>query len=121
MNNNPNTIDFIPRVYDKKASDSVLDRTFKEFGRKEEPVEKTIEQFFLDYEELYWLIPSEGETGSHQYLVEKSSQLYQPAKELEDIQPLLNEITLLRSQSIQDQKQIIELTQQVAELSATVK
>jgi len=111
-------LNFVPRVYE---SNNVLDRTFKEFGQKDVESEKTVEQFFLDYDDLYFLIPASGETGSHQYLIEQSSKLYSLTGSMDDIQPLLDEITLLRSQSLANQQTIIELSQKLAEISAANK
>lgn len=102
-------LEFTPRVYEKGMVNQVLDRSFKQFGQVNEETTKTVEQFFQDYEDLFYQIPVEGETGSHQYLIEKSSQLYNAGNEMEDIQPLLDEITNLRSQSVQDQSTILEL------------
>lgn len=110
-------ISFIPRVYEKDKASIVLDRTFQEFGQPAEEVqERTVDQFFADYEDLYFQIPIEGATGSHQYLVEKSSELYKAGESLVDIQPLLDEINLLRSQSINDQTTIVELRTKLAGL-----
>lgn len=114
-----NKIEFIPRVYEKSNLDNVLDRAFKEFGQTTVESVKTVDQFFADYDDLYYQIPIEGTTGSHQYLVEKSSELYQVEDSLSDIQPLLDEITLLRSQSVVDQQTIIDLRTQLANTGAT--
>lgn len=116
-----NTVDFVPKVYKRKDVQSVLDRAFREFGQiEEEQGSKTsIEQFFRSYEDLYYLIPATGSVNSHQYLVEKSSELYTPEQAAVDIQPLLDEITLLRSQSVSDQQTIISLQTELANIRAS--
>lgn len=116
-----NTVDFVPKVYRRKDVQSVLDRAFREFGQiEEEQDSKTgIEQFFRSYEDLYYLIPATGSVNSHQYLVEKSSELYTPEQAAVDIQPLLDEITLLRSQSVSDQQTIISLQTELANIRAS--
>lgn len=116
-----NTVDFVPKVYKRKDVQSVLDRAFREFGQiEEEQDSKTgIEQFFRSYEDLYYLIPATGSVNSHQYLVEKSSELYTPEQAAVDIQPLLDEITLLRSQSVSDQQTIISLQTELANIRAS--
>ena len=90
-----NTVDFVPKVYKRKDVQSVLDRAFREFGQIEEEQDSktSIEQFFRSYEDLYYLIPATGSVNSHQYLVEKSSELYTPEQAAVDIQPLLDEIS----------------------------
>ena len=115
---NTNSVEFSSKVYSRAGLDTVLDRQFKEFGQTTVEATKTVEQFFADYEDLYYSIPIEGTTASHQYLVEKSSELYKASDPLADIQPLLDEITLLRSQSVADQQTIIELRAKIAEQGA---
>lgn len=116
-----NTVDFVPKVYKRKDVQSVLDRAFREFGQIEEEQDSktSIEQFFRSYEDLYYLIPATGSINSHQYLVEKSSELYTPEQAVADIQPLLDEITLLRSQSVSDQQTIISLQTELANIRAS--
>lgn len=102
-------------VYQKQQFDKTVDRSFKTFAQpNEEEVGPTVEQFFLDYEDLYYEIPPEGETNSHQYLIQKSSELVDFEKDTSDIQPLLDEIAQLRTQNLEYQQQIIELTGQIA-------
>ena len=107
-------VGFESKVYDRTEADFVLDRSFSQFGQREEVTEKTVEQFFIDYEDLYYQIPVEGEINSHEYLIRRSSELYKINDTLTDIQPLLDEITLLRSQSVADQQTIIDLRTQLA-------
>lgn len=115
-----NTIDFVPRVYSHKDIQSVVDRKFREFGQvEEEDLNTSVEQFFVDYSRLYYLIPITGSTNSHQFLIEKSSELYSPDQVSLDIQPLLDEITLLRSQSVADQQTIINLQTELASVKAS--
>lgn len=112
-------ISFNNQVYERRATDIVVDRTFKEFGQKDVEVGKTIEQFFQDYEDLFFQIPATGDVRSHQYLVERSSQLYKMEEAIVDVQPLLDEIVNLKAQSVADQQTILELNTRIAELSAT--
>ena len=95
-------------VFSKKNFDKVIDRSFKTFAQLP-PVEeeRTVEQFFSDYENLYYEIPPEGETNSHQYLIARSSELIDFQKDTEDIQPLLDEIAQLREQILSYQQQLI--------------
>ena len=120
MDSHTERIGFIPRVYEKRESNLVIDKSFKEFGQTNVDSQKTVDQFFQDYEDLYFQIPITG-SNSHQYLVEKSSELYKVASgdALIDIQPLLDEITLLRSQSIADQQTILDLQLQISNISSS--
>lgn len=116
---NLRNIGFNTTVYDRDSVDNVLDRSFKEFAQTASADTRSLSQFFKDYEHFYYQMPISGATGSHQYLVEKSSELYKTSSLSEDIQPLLDEITLLRSQSVADQQTIIDLRLELGELSAT--
>lgn len=96
-------------VYEKGNVDKVIDRTFSTFAQPV-PVEDlpTVEEFFELYEQLYYEIPIEGVTQSHQYLVQRSSELLNFEKDTDDIQPLLDEIAILREQILEYQQQLIE-------------
>ena len=96
-------------VYEKGNVDKVIDRTFSTFAQPV-PVEDlpTVEEFFELYEQLYYEIPIEGVTQSHEYLVQRSSELLNFEKDTEDIQPLLDEIAILREQILEYQQQLIE-------------
>jgi hypothetical protein len=73
-----------------------------------------VEELFRLYDKLYMLIPIEGENTSHQYLVERSSELYQIDAQLENIQPLLDEVASLRGQILEGNRRILELETQLA-------
>lgn len=106
--------------YSKDSADKVIDRSFQEFGQKEDDVEVlSVEKFFQDYEDLFYQIAATGSVQSHQYLVEKSSQMYSMDRSMEDIQMLVDEITSLKMQSVADQQTILELNSRIAELSGT--
>jgi phosphate uptake regulator len=97
---------------DKKDLDKVIDRSFKTFGQPE-PVEDTftVQDFFVEYENLFNEIPLNGEDNSHEYLVKTSGALLEFDKDTEDIQPLLDEISQLRQQLLEANQEIIELQQ----------
>ena len=101
-------------VYSKEEYNKVVDRNF-DFYIQPTPVEEetTVEEFFELYENLYFEIPIKGATNSHEYLIQRSSELIDFEKDTEDIQPLLDEIAQLRVQLLSQQEQIIELTTQL--------
>jgi hypothetical protein len=69
----------------------------------------SIEEFFNQYEELFFDIPKQGNSNSHEYIIQKSSDYINYQKSTEDIQPLLDEIASLRQQLLQANLEIIEL------------
>ena len=111
---------------DKKVhiQKTVLDRTgFKDFidnkfnfFKEPEPVvdPDTVEELFRLYDKLYMQIPIDTDQQSHKYLVEQSSELYQVDKQLESIQPLLDEVASLRGQLLEANRQILELEAKLA-------
>ena len=54
------------------------------------------------------------DAGTNEYLIKRSSELYKLNDSTADIQPLLDEITNLRSQIIDNETEIIALQEQVA-------
>lgn len=103
-------------VFDKRDFISVVDRSFTSFVEPEQVIETdTVEELFRLYEKLYFSIPKEGETNSHRYILERSSELVDFEKNTEDIQPLLNEIAQLRVQLLNANQQIFELQSQIVE------
>ena len=96
-------------VFEKGNFDKVVDRSFNTFAQPT-PIEEqpTVEEFFDLYEQLYYEIPVEDTTQSHQYLIQRSSELVDFQKDTEDIQPLLDEIAILREQILEYQQQLIE-------------
>ena len=98
-------------VFDREQFDKVIDRNFSTFAQ---PIAAedipTIEEFFNLYQELFYEIPIQGSTQSHEYLVKKSSELVSFEKDTEDIQPLLDEIAQLRETILAQQEEIIQLS-----------
>ena len=111
-----NKIQINKTVYNKEQYDKVVDRSFKTFGIQEiQEGEITISEFFDAYENLYYEIPVQGEEQSHEYLIKRSSELIDFEKDTLDIQPLLDEISELRQQVLENNNEIIELRSQLAE------
>ena len=95
-------------VYSREDFDKAVDRSFTSFVDIDEEEGDTIEELFRLYDKLYYEIPLNGETNSHEYLVKKSSKLVNIDKDLTEIQPLLDEITQLREQLLLANQQLIE-------------
>ena len=105
-----NDIQLQKTVFGKVDFSKIVDNTFKTFTQpvpEEDP--DTPEELFRLYDKLYYSIDLEGETDSHQYLAEKSSQLLNFNATTEDIQPLLDEIAQLREDNLALNQQIITL------------
>ncbi len=108
-------VDIKKTVLDNKQYRSTIDSKFKFFKELEPVVDPdTVEELFRLYDKLYAIIPIEGEDNSHQYLVERSSELYKLDTQLDSIQPLLDEVASLRSQLLENNRRILELETQLA-------
>ena len=70
----------------------------------------TVDDFFVQYENLFFQIPKEGDINSHQYLVERSGTYIEFNRVNEEIQALLEEISQLRQENL-------ELNQALADIS----
>ena len=106
-------------VYQKDDYNKVIDRSFSSFKQEvPEAVEKTVEQFFADYEELYLEIPVQGEEQSHEYLSLRSGELISVNEIESDIQPQLDEIAELRQQLLDAQNEILDQRLEIANLIA---
>jgi len=72
----------------------------------------TVEELFRLYDKLFYSIPPEGEINSHEYILQRSSEIADYEKNLDDIQPLLDEIAQLRQQLLEANQQIFDLENQ---------
>jgi len=69
----------------------------------------SVNQFFNEYETLFYQIPKLGETNSHEYLVKKSSEYIGAVSTNEEVEALLQEITSLRQENLDLQQTILTL------------
>jgi len=103
------------KVLNKEQLDKVVDREFTFFTSPETADDElTVDEFFTAYDNLYYEIPVEGDSGSHAYLIKKSSELADYDRTTEDIQPLLDEIATLRRELLNQQQIIIDLNTRLA-------
>jgi hypothetical protein len=101
-------------VFDKNTYSRVIDTQFRQLitQETEETLSFTIDDFFVLYEQLFYQIPIEGDTNSHQYILQKEADYLGISINQDDIQALLDEITSLRQQVLDTQTIINELTKQ---------
>ena len=102
-------------VYNNAGLSKIVDREFRVFA---EPVPvqdtDTVDELFRLYDKLYLEIPVNGEINSHEYLVNKSSELVNTDSDNEVIQPLLEEISQLRTELLAANQEIANLNIQLA-------
>lgn len=111
-------VDFNKNIYDKRSYKKIIDTSFKQLGVK--PIQDQIEQqptigdFFQLYNELFYSINELGPTNSHEYLIKKSSEYIGFEEKNEIIESLQNEISQLRIELLDSQKQLIQYQTQTS-------
>lgn len=96
----------------KENYPKIIDNRFTQLAPPvpEPVVEPTVDNFFQLYNDLFYDIPKEGETNSHQFLVNQSSEYIGNEALSEEIEALIAEIDNLRTQLLDANEQIVELT-----------
>ena len=97
-------------VYDREAYKKTIDTSFSQMAPPP-PLQNTIsvEEFFNYYNTIFYDIPSNGNINSHEYLVKTSGEYINASNVNEDIQLLLDEITLLRQELLLANQQVLQL------------
>jgi hypothetical protein len=99
-------------VFNKDQYSRVIDTQFNQFASQgiEEELSFTIDDFFELYDQLFYQIPRDGETNSHQYILQREADYLGISLSQDDVQALLDEITSLRQQVLDTQTVVNELT-----------
>jgi len=99
------------QVYDKNQYQKVIDTTFTQlvqptvFTGSTLP---TVNEFFSDYNQLFFDIPKFGETNSHEYLIKTSTEYIGASSVVNDeLQALIDEVTELRQENLDLQQQLL--------------
>ena len=110
------TVDLNKSVFSRNQYPQAIDTEFNEFGvvtlQDDLETQFTVEDFFTQYNELFYDIPAEGETNSHEYLIQTSAEYISFDANQEEIEALREEISTLRQQNL-------ELEQENANLLTT--
>ena len=110
------------QVYAKSAVDNVINTEFTQLTPPaiivEEARPPNVEEFFIQYNTLFFNIPKFGSTNSHEYLVKTSSEYINATQTNETIQALIEEITQLRQENLDLQRQQIQTD--IASVQATL-
>lgn len=100
-------------VFNKDTYNRVIDTQFSQLlnqNATEEPVSFTVDDFFDLYDQLFYQIPRDGDTNSHQFILQREADYLGVSISQDDVQALLNEITSLRQQVLEAQQTINDLT-----------
>lgn len=92
-------IDIKYKTVNTENFEEVVDTSFKTFVDRTPTIQElTVSEFFAQYERLFNQIPVNGVNNSHEYIFNRSGKFFEYEKDTQDIQPLLDEIALLRRQ-----------------------
>lgn len=94
-------VNFTKKVYGSNTYPKVIDTTFRELVSTQIETEEaplTVDEFFQQYERLFFDIPISGSINSHTYMVERSTQYIGGSVEDEEKKALIEEINSLRQQ-----------------------
>ena len=102
-------------VYGKITYPKIVNTEFSELVVVEEtplaiPDQITVAEFFAEYDRLFFQIPRNGDNGSHEELVKRSSSYIGVTGQSDEIQALLDEINDLRIQLLTAQQEIVNLS-----------
>lgn len=117
------TVNLNKKLYAKNQYERVIDTKFSQLANVTPPevTEATIsvDEFFQNYNQIFFQIPKVGETNSHEFLVKTSSEYLDSAPLNEDIQALIDEINILQQQNLELNQRIIELSTTIPSTLAT--
>ena len=107
-------------VFKKEDYENAIDISLSQVSTPSPPLEDTISvaEFFDLYEAIFYDIPSNGSTNSHEYIVKTSGDYINFEQTNEDVQALLDEITILRQDLLAANQQVADL--QLAAASASL-
>ena len=103
------------KVYAKNQYEKVIDTKFSQLANSPSSTSAiptptiSIDEFFQNYNDLFFQIPKLGEVNSHEYLVKTSSEYIGSTSLNNDIQALIDEINSLQQQNLELNQQLIEL------------
>ena len=107
------------QVFDKTKFNETVDTSFSQLGVEEVDPSffdinlATQEDFFTLYDKFFFEIPKEGETNSHTFLIQESTEYVGYEQNQEEIQALLQEISDLREENLTLRQENVELTVKV--------
>ena len=106
------------QVFDKRKFNETVDTSFSQLGQQQQDPSffdinlATQEDFFTLYDKFFFDIPKEGDTNSHAFLVQESSNYLGSELVNEEIQALIQEISDLREENLTLLQENVKLTEQ---------
>ena len=113
-NTQNNVLNLNKKVYAKNQYEKVIDTTFSQLATTPtftvtSSIEAQIAAFFAMYDQLFYDIPKNGPTDSHEYLIKTSTEYINYTPINDDIQALIDEINNLQQQNLELNQQLVDL------------
>ncbi len=106
-------VDLNKKVFNKQIYLNSIDTNFKELGVTSIVDDLSsiisVDDFFSNYNQIFYYIPKTGSINSHEYLVKTSGDYINFNQVNEQILALQQEISYLRSENLSQSIQILEL------------
>jgi|TARA_R110002020_G_scaffold174307_1_gene365426 hypothetical protein len=100
-------------VFNKPQYQKTIDTSFNQLGVKtiQEQLDEqpTVQEFFDMYNQLFYEIPEEGETNSHEYLIKTSGDYIAFDQVNEEVSALQDEIATLREELLSTQQELANI------------
>jgi transcription initiation factor IIE alpha subunit len=116
-------IKFNKQVYNKEQYLKVIDTSFNQLIQPiadQIKAQPSVNDFFILYDTVFYLIPELGETNSHEYLIKKSSEYVDFEKDQTLINELQKEIAQLRTDLLDTQKLNVDLQVEIATVRSKI-
>ncbi len=100
-------------LFDKSKYSKTIDTSFKELlplSVEDDTPPITIDEFFKSYDNLFFEIPKTG-INSHNILIQRSSEYVGNEQTNEELDALYAEVTALREQLLETQKELSDIQQ----------
>jgi len=99
-------VDLVRQEFEKNRYNKNINTSFSQFVAPTLPSASTppsVQEFFQFYEQIFYVIPKEGDKNSHRYLINSSEAYIGASDQSDELRALQEEITQLRIQLLQAQ------------------
>lgn len=108
-----NEVNLIKEIYGRVTYTKVVDTEFSELytpvTASAQSTQISVEQFFDNYNDLFFQIPATGEVNSHEYLVKRSMEYLGGSVTTDAEQAYIDEINSLRQQLLEANAELLAL------------
>jgi len=108
-------VKLVKEVYGRNTYTKVVDTQFSELyspvTASIQPTERTVEDFFDLYQQLFFQIPATGQVNSHDYLIKTSTEYVGGSVLTDREQVYIDEINQLRQQLLETTANYLNLNQ----------